>query len=350
VGYFKLLPERRPYGTKIGASRLFRSGSLGPELVVIETGKRVTLEIAGLTGTPVISQLVWKMIGSGFLPDFRLPVPVSGAPDVVSLSSLTGGGARRRVTLTALRPGTCLLFVDGANPLAVLVGHFENHPGMEHDLIASVFRSADPEKMHILVRTLSNDPDNLFNEQSSYNVGKWGPLACGTVSKVGGAAVFHEKLNYDSNVYYQLPVRGKTRDGIKIDSAKLSRGRKAIQARLAKGIPSIVGLVYKPSSAIRSNGYIDVNGTGGHTVPIVGCSSDGKTFLYIDVFQEGSKLHYEGGHAGRDLFSEDCDYLGMFELQHDASRGIDILRSTTPGKVGTFQGAQFLEVVAGPLS
>jgi hypothetical protein len=127
-------------------------------------------------------------------------------------------------------------------------------------------------------------------------------------------------------------------------------GLKAILARLAKGIPSIVGLVYDPTTAITRRGDIDVNGTGGHTVPIVGCSADRKKFLYIDVYQEGSKLKYKGGHAGHRLFPKACDYLGLFEVKRDISRGIDILRSTTPGKGPTFAGSQFLEVVAGPLT
>jgi hypothetical protein len=92
-----------------------------------------------------------------------------------------------------------------------------------------------------------------------------------------------------------------------------------------------------------------VNGDGGHSVPIVGCSADRKKFLYIDVYQEGSKLKYDGGYTGFNLFPNECDYLGLFEVKADASRGIDILRSTTPGKDTVFQGSQFLEVVKGPL-
>jgi hypothetical protein len=195
---------------------------------------------------------------------------------------------------------------------------------------------------------LFNDPENLFNENSAGNIKRWGHLACGTVSKVGGAAIFYGQLNYDYKEYYKRPIAGKTRESINIDSAKLDRGRNAIGARLKKGIPSIVGLIYANSAIQR--GAVNVTGSGGHTVLVVGCSKDLRQFLYIDVWQRGSKLKYTGGFPGRALFPEHCDELGIFEMQRDVNRGIDIMRSTTPGDDPVFNGNQFLEVVAGPLT
>jgi hypothetical protein len=194
---------------------------------------------------------------------------------------------------------------------------------------------------------LFNDPNNLFNENSRGNISRWGDLACGTVSKVGGAAIFYGQLDYGSKEYYKRPIVGKKRANIMIDSATLDRGRSAIAARLAKGQPSIVGLIYADSAIQR--GAVNVTGTGGHTVLIVGCSKDRRKFLYIDVWQDGSKMKYTGGYPGRPLFPDFCTELGLFELQHDTTRKIDILRSTTPGDDTVFNGAQFLEVVAGPL-
>jgi hypothetical protein len=349
MAYFQLPIQRRPYGTMIGGTRLFQSGTAGDEAIVIETGKHVTLEVGEVSGAaPAITQVPLATV---IAQRFGLTPPSpSKLPDIVSLSPVSGGGSKRSLTMTAVRPGVSLLFANGANPIGVIVGSFKNHPDMEHDLIADVFRASDPAKMHTLTRVLFNHVDNLFNEKSTYNVRRWGPLACGTVSRVGGAAVFDEKLDYDYKEYYRTPITGRIRDDIKIDSAKLDRGMKAIQARLAKGVPSVVGLVYSPSSAVTRSGDINVTGTGGHSVPIVGCSADRKKFLYIDVYQEGSKQKYDGGHAGLNLFHQDCDYLGMFEVQPDASRGIDVLRSTTPGKDPIFSGSQFLEVVAGPLT
>jgi hypothetical protein len=352
MAHFQLPMQRRPFSTTIGGTRAYLSGSSGDEAIVIEMGKPVTIEVVGVTGAaPTITQLPL----AGLVAQVRIFLG-SGAstpsswPDILSLSALSGKGAKRSLTITPIRPGAAVLQVDGTNPVGVFVGNFKNHPGMQHDLIANVFRASDPAKTHVLMRLLHNNADNLFNEQSDYNVGRWKPLACGTVSKVGGAAVFFEKLNYDYKEYYRKPIGGRTRDKIKIDNAKLDASLKAIQARLAKGIPSVVGLVYDPSSAIDRKGDINVTGTGGHSVPIVGCSADRKKFLYIDVYQEGSKLKYGGGHAGHHLFPHACDYLGLFEVKHDALRAIDILRSTTPGRDSVFHGSQFLEVVSGPLT
>jgi hypothetical protein len=112
------------------------------------------------------------------------------------------------------------------------------------------------------------------------------------------------------------------REDVKYDESRLKRGCQAIQKRLAKGIPSVVGLIYIPSSEVKPDGTFNEFGEGGHSVPVVGCNADATKFLYIDVYPEGSKLTYSGGHAGRDLFPEECNYLGMFELTNDTARGV----------------------------
>jgi hypothetical protein len=345
MAHFQLARERRPFWTFIGGSRLFLSGNSGTEAIFIELGKSVTLQLAGTgNASPAISQFVRPASTTDAAS--RVMGFLSGqpaGPDVVSVSSFG-----QRVTLRGIQSGTCVLMIGGQVGLVVQVGQFKNHPTLEHDLIAQVYRSADPEKMHELNRMLFNDPDNLFNENSSGNIKRWKPLACGTVSKVGGAAIFYGPLNYDEKEYYKRPIAGKSRADVKIDSTKLDRGRSAIGARLAKGQPSIVGLIYAESAI--QKGAVNVTGTGGHTVLIVGCSKDLRQFLYIDVWQDGSKLKYEGGYAGRALFPDPCNELGLFEIRHDPVRKIDILRSTTPGDDPVFNGSQFLEVVAGPLA
>jgi hypothetical protein len=142
------------------------------------------------------------------------------------------------------------------------------------------------------------------------------------------------------------------RTDVKYDDARLKRGCQAIQKRLAKGLPSVVGLVYSPSTVVQANRSLNETGDGGHSVPIVGCNATGTDFLYIDVYQDGSKLKYLGGHAGRDLFPKECNYLGVFELGPDAARGCDVLRARdgTAGPSNVFSGDQFLEVVSGPLT
>jgi hypothetical protein len=346
MAHFQLASERRPYSTMLGGTRLFLSGNSGPEAILVELGKTVTLQVGGAGNTtPAITQFVLPTSATDLvsrMAAFLMSGRPAG-PDVVSVSSFG-----RRVTLKAIQPGTCVLIIGGQIGLTVQVGQFRNHTGMEHELIAEVYRSADPERMQELNRMLFNDPENLFNENSAGNIKRWGDLACGTVSKVGGAAIFYGQLNYDYKEYYKRPIAGKTRADIKIDSALLDRGRNAIGARLAKGMPSIVGLIYADSAIQR--GAVNVTGGGGHTVLVVGCSKDRKKFLYIDVWQGGSKLKYTGGYLGRTLFPDHCDELGIFEMQRDAKRAIDILRSTTPGDDPVFNGNQFLEVVAGPLA
>lgn len=346
MAYFQLASQSRAYGTRLGGTRLFVSGPLDAEMILIEIGKSVTLDVAGINGNamPAVTQFVLPANMSEAVSRITnlLAKAQPAESDIVSVK--TSG---RRITLQAIRSGNCLLRVDGGN-LIVRTGQFQNHANMEHDLIANVFRSADPGRMHALNRMLFNNQDNIFNEKSDGNTTRWGSLACGTVSKVGGTALFYGKLNYDYKEYYQTPIVGNTRMNIRIDSTKLERGRNAIATRLAKGVPSIVGLIYRDSAI--QKGAVNVTGTGGHTVLIVGCSKDRKQFLYIDVWQGGSQLKYTGGYAGRTLFPDTCTELGLFEMQYDADRKIDILRSTTPGDEEVFTGTQFLEVIAGPLS
>ena len=344
MAHFQLSSERASYSTVLGGTRLFLSGNSGTEAIFIELGKTVSLQLAGAgNASPAITQFVMPASGTEAISRFAAFMGGRpGAPDVVSVTAIG-----QRVTLRAVQVGSCALLINGQPSLVVQVGHFENHANMEHDLIAQVYRSADPEKMHTLNRMLFNDPNNLFNENSGGNIRRWGDLACGTVSKVGGAAIFYSKLDYGYKEYYKTPIAGRTRADVKIDATLLDRGRAAIAARLAKGQPSIVGLIYTDSAI--QNRSINVTGEGGHTVLVVGCSKDQRQFLYIDVWQDGSKLQYTGGYPGRTLFPRPCTELGLFEMRRDPARGIDILRSTTPGDDAVFQGSQFLEVVAGPL-
>jgi hypothetical protein len=355
---FQLPPSRlAPAGT-----RLFVSGNSGLERVVIQTGKQVTLELAGLPGSsskPTIRQV--PLNSTTDLIGVLLPA-LSTGPDVVSISAPVGSGTKRTFTMKGDRPGMAAVIAEDSNPLLVVVGSFLNDPDFDIDLIADVFRASDAAKTHVLTRLLFSNRDNLFNEDSAANQQQWCPpggcLPCGTVSKVGASAVFHP-VDYDYQPYNK-PVPGMQtaaartalkREDVKYDEARLKRGCAAIKSRLAKGIPSLVGLTYIPSSAVQANGTFNETGDGGHTVPIVGCDANATKFLYIDVYEEGSKLKYKGGHAGRDLFPDECHHLGVFELVNDPARGSFVLRA----RVGTaasavFDGNQFLEVISGPLT
>jgi hypothetical protein len=355
---FQLPPSRLfPAGT-----RLFNSGNAGLERLVLQTGKQVTLELAGLAGSspaPTIRQV--PLNSAMDLIGMIVPSMPSG-PDVVSISTLAGTGAKRRFTVKGDRPGMAALMADGANPLLVVVGSFTNDPDFDIDLIADVFRASDAAKTHVLTRLLFSNRDNLFNEESDANQRQWCPpsgcLPCGTVSKVGATAIFHP-VDYDYQSYSKpvpdmrtAPARAALkREDVKYDEIRLKRGCAAIKSRLARGIPSLVGLVYIPSRAVQSNGTFNETGDGGHTVPIVGCDANATRFLYIDVYEEGSKLKYNGSHPGRDLFPDECHHLGVFELINDATRSSFVLRARAgTAASAVFDGDQFLEVVSGPLT
>jgi hypothetical protein len=338
MAHFELLLEKTRFA-QIGRGRLFLTGNSGVEAAFIVVGGSIDLTMVGVPArsSPAITQVVIPA-SSGPL---GLMMPVGAAPPSDIVSVTTRGN---RATITAVKAGSCAVQIGGGSPLFVLAGSFQNHTDMEHDLIADVYRSADPEKMHALNRMLFNNDDNLFNENSPANIKQWGKLACGTVSKVGGNAVFYGALEYDMNDYYRAPIAGRTRADIIMVKDKLDKGRAAIKARLAKGRPAIVGLIYADSAI--QNKRVNVNGTGGHTLLIVGCDKKAEKFLYIDVYKTGSNMTYKGGYTAPKLFPDPCDGIGMFELTTDAKRG-EILRSTTPGVL--FSGSQVLEVMSGPV-
>lgn len=338
-----------------GGSRLFPSGNSGFERLVLEPGKQVALELAGLA------------------PSAQPTVMTTGSDlTAVTVSKLSGSGSTRHFTITANSPGTTWLAAKdaggnnlGTNPLfLIFVGHFQNYPGFSKDLIADVFRSSDAAKMHVLTQTLFNNWENLFNESSEGNQRNWCKdyeqykkrcLPCGTVSKVGGSKIWKPIGYHYQNAYYEPIPQAKRnsslqRADIKYKDTRIEAACKAIQNRLTTGEPSVVGLVYYPGTAIRSDGSFLVTGAGGHSVPIVGCDTNATQFLYIDVYPNGSKLKYLGGHAGRNLFPEFCTFLGIFELQSDASRGTKVLRQQTDsGNFFNDADDSFLEVVSGPI-
>jgi len=351
------LPHSKLFPT---GTRLFVSGNSGIQRLVLQIGKQVTLELAGLatSAKPTIRQVPLQSM----MDVVRLVTFSSNAPDVVSISALTGNGTKRSFTVKAVRPGVAVLMADGAGPLFVVAGMFTNHTGFDQDLIADVFRDCDPAKMHILTRMLFSNSDNLFNEKSTENIKRWGSLACGTVAKHGSTVIFHP-VDYDTHPYYKpLPRMGTAAAGVslkrtdlKYDEARLKRGCLEIQRRLAKGLPSIVGLVWKfvfdPSgkSVVQPDGTLDQSRPGGHWVSIVGGSADANIFLYIDVWPNGSKLKYLGGYAGKDLFQEVCHYLGVFEWTNDAARGCPVLRARPDTGEAFSNPDEYLEVIAGPL-
>jgi hypothetical protein len=342
-------------------AELFANGKSGEEKLVLHAGNKIQLELAGMADST------------------SPPVIMVDTPNVVHWTDAKKVGNKWVFTVDAPGAGRVVLSaVDskGRTPpdLTVFAGVFKNHSDgkgeMEEDLIADVFRGHDPAKMYAIIKILGNDPDNIVNENSDANVKQWGDLACGTVSKVTGRELFYRPIDYTYQPYYKsiAPTvenhrqvwKIADRSDVKYDRAKLTQAEKAIQVRLQKGQPSIVGITYSPSDSIQPGGSLKETGLGGHTVLIIGCDKDAKRFLYFDPYGPdagntkdiaGSTLQYGGGMNGLNTFPETCRYLGIFEDVDDPARGGPVLRQdfSTIDPKGTWVGGQFLEVVSGPL-
>jgi len=251
-------------------------------------------------------------------------------------------------------------------PLTVVAGEFENHKEMEIDLLADVCRGSDPAKSHAVHRLLNNNFDNVFNENWQPNIDKWGPRACGTCAKVGGAILWGGNAEPDNFITYHVPFAPRAvvtkRDQVRYNKRDVLRATTAIAGWLRKHKrPVVVGVLYGPSKVpsvsggaiLRANAYGQLERTGayGHSVLIVGCNKAGDRFLYVDPWNGGSQLKYKGGIAGiaEGRFSEKCDDLGEFVADWWDMRGPPVLR-TSSETTGTFNVADdsFLEVISGP--
>lgn len=350
-------------------------GDINEQLIILHLNNKVKIEFNGwevASGTPA------------FKTDKQHVIEIS---DVKKLTNNLRGRNNWSFTVTAKSPGRAMISIkDPLNKnfigdLTVCVGNFVNHRDddgdlLDVDLIANVFRGSDVLRKQILLNMLANDPSNYLNENNTYNENKWKPLACGTVSKVGGLDLMNPKTDYDYQPYYQTikpqiqTVRGvrkqvwaiNDRSDIVYDENKLKQGAKAIQKRLKNGLPVVTGIAYNPFSSLQPGGKLKETGTGGHTVLIVGCNADATRFLYIDPYgprsektPRGSVLKYNGWLSGGiSPLKAPCEHLGIFELlgPDKSGRASMLLRqvAATQASGGTFDGEQYLEVVSGPLN
>jgi hypothetical protein len=346
-----------------GGTRLHVNTTWDDQKLVVHGSNRITLEL-----------LEWS-------DSWGKPTIDATAPNPLSISTPAKGSGKWTFTVQGRGAGaTILKAMDSTGNaqttgLHVFAGTFLNHTGMKQDLIANVFRAGNPGKMHTLMRLLHNSVNNLFNENSDYNIKKHGPLACGTVSKVGGQKVFFPGLDYDYQRYHKpivpktATINGKTqqvwtlssREEVTYEKTRIQQGLNAIRQRLQKGLPSVLGLAYYPFSSLQPGGWLKPMGTGGHSVLVVG-HDDKDRFLYIDPFGpngsgepefRGSILHYAGGPTSAKPFSATCEYLGIFEAKPDPLRGGSIVLRQDPNTQapgGMFDADQYLEVISGPLN
>ena len=304
------------------------------ELIRLPIGKTVALGQLGAVSAG----------GKMVLPDI-----VSSDESVVKIGRILQHGGQEQ-TFEAVTVGAGFAWLHcTANglpadvaPLGVAVGNFGNHPDMSIDYIADAFRSGDVVKIVQLQRLLDNNFDNLYNENSTANIQQWGPLACGTVAKVGGIKTFSRKTDYEYHRYHNLLREVNARKDVTYPPGMIAKAAAAISAQLKTGVPVLVGVVYSPSTAMLSGGELEVTRGGGHTVLIVGCDDNATEFLYIDPYPKASHLLYGGGLAAYP-FPRTCDFLGTFEIG-DLYERTGILRQSA-GCVGDLSE---LEVVSGP--
>ncbi len=247
------------------------------DLIRLPVGRNVTLMQAGTT------------LDAG---KTVLPAITSSDDHVVKVGRTVRRSANEQaVEVSAIGEGfawlSCMAGADSVGTsLGVCVGKFENHTGMTIDMIADAFRNGDAVKIVQLQRLLDNNFDNLFNENSAANERQWGPLACGTVAKVGGIKSFSSKTDYSYHSYHMPLRKVESRSDVTYRPGVVAKAAAAIKAKLKTGVPVLVGVVYSPSTAMLSGGELEVTRGGGHTVLIVGCDDAGTKFLYIDPYPQ----------------------------------------------------------------
>ena len=328
-------------------TRCWLKGNSGTEQIVLHLGAKVMLEQWGMT------------------PERTMPSLYSDTPSVAAISDEKIRGQRQSFMLTGKMAGSATLNgkrdwqpnravpaikVNDVYPLKVSVGNFAKHTDMAIDLLAEKLgRSNDAFKIMALQRLLHNNADdaNLFDQNSNYNIKRFHTnLACGDVVAHAGRTLLGPVSTASAS--YHIPLQTvSSRNDVKYDPGKLSRACAAIKKLLQKGTAVRVGLTHGPSKTQLSHHALQPTSSGGHFVLIVGCNAAADKFLYVDPWEGGSQLLYQGGVIGSKHTSA-CQFLGMFAIDH--SRGCPVLRQTK-GSEGSFSSARdhYLEVIAGPL-
>jgi len=244
----------------------------------------------------------------------------------------------------------------GTTKMGVYAGDFKNHPGMDIDLLAKLCSAGDALKILRVQQLLYNRGENIFNQNSDANLHKFGNMMCGAVAKGRAKELFGDVsvLDYTHPYHQPLNVEHVTdRSEVKYRSAVITKVRQKIVSLLAKGTPVRVGVLDSPVGMTTHHHKLIAWEAGGHTVVIVGSDNQGKNFMYVDPWAGGSKLTYAGGI----LAPFECESMGIFSAQHDATRQvggdpIDVpnMLVQTSGTYGSFSlvNGNFLEVVAGP--
>ena len=371
----------RPWPNSPVGYRLFVEGNGGGERIGVQQGEELELQLTA--GKNLSIETTQAQVARNIARHSNQnPAEVlKRNPGPVSVSQPVAASDKHKFKLKAVSAGETFLNAwDGTNnkaTLRVVVGNFENDPGMEVDRIARVCRGNDPLKIHALQRMLSNNNthmnangetpngDNIFEQNAPSNFhAKFGNMTCGLVAKFRSDQVFENIATvtddwYKAAIHEPLKGRISTRSDIKYKPEKVESLRKAIVAALNEKPPKAVrvGVLDNPKRMTpRNNGTFVAYDEGGHTVLIVGCDKSGTKFMYIDPWGGGSKLEYKGGIAGN-KFPVACRHLGILEVTHDPARRLKasdtrpniIQQSALTQGSFSFANGYFLEVIAAPL-
>jgi hypothetical protein len=240
--------------------------------------------------------------------------------------------------------------------IGVFAGDFKNHPGMDIDLLANLCRAGDALKLLRVQQLLYNQEENIFNQNSSANLHKFGRMMCGAVAKGRAIELFSDVNVLDYTHPYHEPLGASpvsSRFEVKYRSDIITKVRLKIVSLLTKGTPVRVGVLDSPVGMMPHDHKLIAWDAGGHTVVIVGCDKSGMDFMYVDPWYGGSKMTYAGGM----MPPVECKSAGVFNAQQHLTRKVGDDPVSVPNLLvqrwdtyGTFNWARgnYLEVVAGP--
>jgi hypothetical protein len=356
-------PVKYPLGvwpSSAAGYRLFATGTAGTEMIRIEIGQTLKLQLTGARGSRIVSldgtsAPSWP----GTAPARKVAITDEVATSDAHVFSIKGTSKGNAILEALDARGTAVA------QLFLSTGTCDNHPGMAVDLIADVLRSPDALRIHALQRMLHNNEDNVFNQKAAANKNTSNPadLTCGMVAHDRGLQVFIKNTRvahdwYQGAIYVPLKQKVKAdRSNLRYVPDKVASLASRVGARLRAGEAVRLAVVDVPELLNPVNGRLVAYYAGGHTVLAVGCNAANTEFLYIDPFFNGSMMRYEGGHA-TSRFGETCEQLGIMVVERDATRSINaadmranIIR-TKPSTYGTFKpsNGNAMEVVAGPFA
>jgi hypothetical protein len=382
-----VIPE--PWPATNAGYRLFVYGDSGKERIGIQLGQTVELEIVGANQLYIETKeslLVRNVSNRANMSGDATVAFGNAMPVVITVSALVATNDKQKISVRGNLPGSTALYayepISKAvkAELEVVVGNFENHPGMSVDLIANVCRGSDSLRIHALQRMLNNNQylnrkdargysafnngDNIFEQHAAPNISK-DPrildLSCGVVARWRSEQVFEKTIAPDFDWYVlgaiheRLSAKPTDRKQVKYRPARIQSLRAQILGALRDGAAVRAAVVDDPTSITPVKGALVAYSAGGHTVVIVGCNASGSEFLYIDPWGGGSKMEYKGGIAGA-KFPGECLQIGKFIVAQDPDRrtragevGDNIIRQH-PDTAYTFNygDGSYLEVVAAP--